>query len=213
MFNTCGYSASAPGYVGTTFTPPFYVDVTSTYGTAGGNYTTYESDPTYWLLSSRVLASGTISSNLYATEINGFESAYGQSDINSATLDGDGHYYWSGGQGAGVINYSWSVGIGSSPRGALVMPPLSAGGGAQNTGILEYTGNEVVNSTLTFGPLTAPSSNGSPNGQPVNTYPTMGTDTYCLMMDASANWPMTVTKVVVWQAPTPALAGPGRLRP
>jgi hypothetical protein len=212
MMQTCGYSASAPGWVGTAFTGNMYVQMDATIGTQGPNWSGNESEPEGWTWPEELFTGGPPSSTLLAImEMDFFDTGGLNQRViwNEEFISGSVNFLESAG-GPGPY-YGYTPSLGTSPYGFLVMSPSSNAGGT-NVGIVSVDSGGSTYGTLNYGPSIVPTTpvggalDGSP---PTGAFTLLPQQHYCLMLDAAPDWPMTVHSVKVWQAP-PSTAGGGR---
>jgi hypothetical protein len=176
-FNTCVTNASS-GYIGTTFKPPFYIDVTATwaYGTSGPpSWTTAQWWPIAWTEPAPLFTLGN-SGSLNYTEFDLFEGPYGKS----------AHFWsWANNEG-GVIATQNSQNFASGvPIGTLVIPTTMNSG----TGLVKGYNNEVADASLNFTYTTSGNFSDIDNEQ------------NCILLSGGHGWPMTITSIKIFQLP------------
>jgi hypothetical protein len=220
MLNTCGYSASAPGYVGTTFTGNMYVEITvPTNPTAGPNYSGIQSEPEGWAWPIELFTGGPPASlgsnllNIMEMDFFDWNTGTGQRVMYNESVNNTGVLSFVGSQPFGGPYYDYNAGnIGGSPYGTLIMAPSSNAGGANIGEVVNLQGTNNY-SSMTYGPSVTPATAGLgfiSGTAPTGAFTQLPQLHYCLQLDAAPDFPMTVTKVAVWMAPSIMSGGGGR---
>jgi hypothetical protein len=195
IFSTCAASsATAAGYVGTVFQGSFYADITYNY-TIGDN--TYH---LLWMIPTEYLTGGQATPGTI-DELDILEST----PFNSRWI-----HEWSYTAGVATGTGSYEAGLGGSTNGTLVIAPALNDG---TYGLLKRATNDVVYSTLQFGPTVVPIDNGSSTALPVGMFKYLNTNHFCLMLASAIGAPFTVSSVKIWMAPPGNGGGGGRRGP
>jgi hypothetical protein len=218
MLQTCGYSTNAAGFVGTTFTGSMYVEITvPTNPTAGPNWNDIQSNPEGWTWPIELFTGGppaNLGSNLLnIMEMDFFDWAYNQRVMYNESVNSTGVLSFQGSQTFGGPYYSYNPGnIGGSPYGTLITAPSTNSGGSGQGQIVNFAVGGPY-SSINYGaniqpyqPATSYQNQGSPFAQ-VGSFTLLTQLHYCLQLDAAPDFPMTVTRVRVWQAPPPSGGG------
>lgn len=208
MFSTAAYSSTDPrGWVGTTFDPPFYAEMTFTLGTETAQWTTYESWPSFGFFPMSMFnykglyTNGTV---VHVCEIDMYESPYGIS-LHTDTFNGDGAQYYSGNQLAGNTDYTANTTAYTAPAGVSQTVGL-----VHTNSYLDYIVNGTSQMKLNYGSGLIPTITGSGTWSP-GTPPASALDGgvgHCdtetnevFYFDASPNWPMTNISIRIWTKP------------
>lgn len=210
MMQTCGFSASAPGWVGTAFTGDMYVQIDATPGTQGANWSGSQSEAEFWTWPLELFnANGFSTSNLPIMEVDFLDTGGLNQRViyNEGFQSGNVNFQQSNNNGGSYYNYTGS--LGSTPYGTLIMSPGSNAGGS-NIGVIAYDSNGTTYSTATYGPTIVPTGSGVGGATSIGSFTLLPQQHYCLMLDAAPDWLMTVRKVAVWQAPPSTAGGAGR---
>jgi hypothetical protein len=183
-FYTCAAANNSAGYVGTTFSGSFYVDVAYTSsGASDGN-------SAVWMDSINNLTAnlnGNAASTVRWIELDNFETEYGRTvwDIQYAGSTED-------------FQDDYQIPINDNGvNGTLVVAPSLNGG----TGLIERANNDVAFDTLEYRPTMVPVAAGAPLNYLAGTFSEINQDHFCILMGSDPGRTMTVSKVQVWTLP------------
>jgi hypothetical protein len=187
MWNTCYWNGSE--VAGTTFQPPFYIDVSYSYSGTIIPPQAWSGWSIAWMLGEEWFGGGQ-SSPVRATEIDLYESPYGR------TLH---DYTYDNGELSGT-DYDYNLpAVGGSPNGTLVITPAMNGG----IGLVERATADIAYDTLEYSPTMVPVADGTALGMPAGTYSPIPNEHYCLMVSTGTGQVTNISRVAIWTLPPP----------
>jgi hypothetical protein len=204
MLQSCVFNPNAGGFAGTTFTGNYYIQVDAAFSTsAPTNWNVIQSEAEAWMWPLEIFTPGVTGNLLNTGEIDFFDAPNGRVFWFIGTQSGGLSFLESDNFGGPYYGFG-PIAYGGTPFGTLVRSPSSNAGGT-GLGLASFDNGGAAVQSMTFGPSAVPTStpSGAISGTSVSGAftPFMSGNHFCLQLDASPFWPMTVHKVAVWMAP------------
>jgi hypothetical protein len=184
-FDTCVYNPTyPPGYVGTAFKPPFYIEVDASWtGSQTGSW-----GPTAWMADVREFVPTPVPFSP-SEEIDLFEYTYG-TQLHEWVID-------TGTTGP-VADWGIGLPLPSEPFGTMVITPSMNGG----VGLVNRYGNNTLIGSLTFSPTDlATATTGSINNNAIGRFSDLPNESECLQFSSSTGFDFTIRSIRVWTTP------------